>query len=141
MGGLGCKHRCRSPTPTHQAHPLWPTPKLPLSRRQPPPPAGYGDESAGLPAIDNMEQFFKDQLDNRMANGRPPMQISLYYEWCACAPPRRQHPTLPAPASLQPGTVQDSSNPSLTCPTALALHRPLHTLWARTAPTRRPQAG
>lgn len=30
-----------------------------------------------------MEQFFKDQLDQRMANGRPPMQISLYYEWCA----------------------------------------------------------
>lgn len=45
--------------------------------------AGYGITTAGLPAIDDMEQFLKDQLDSRLANGRSPMQISLFYEWCA----------------------------------------------------------
>lgn len=45
--------------------------------------SGYGITTAGLPAIDDMEQFLKDQLDSRLANGRSPMQISLFYEWLA----------------------------------------------------------
>lgn len=34
-----------------------------------------------MPAIPDMEQFFKDQLDAKLKNGRAPMQISTHYGW------------------------------------------------------------
>ena len=44
-------------------------------------PADYGDTVAGLPAVGDMFTFFKDQLENRMATSKAPMQISTFYEW------------------------------------------------------------
>lgn len=51
-----------------------------------PPPmrlrADYGDTEAGLPAVPDMFALFKSQLDQRLAGGRAPLQISTFYEWC-----------------------------------------------------------
>lgn len=40
-----------------------------------------GDTEAGLPAISDMTQFLKDQLDGHLKNGRTPMQLSMHYGW------------------------------------------------------------
>ena len=34
-----------------------------------------------MPPIDDVEAFFKEQLDGHLKNGRTPMQISTHYGW------------------------------------------------------------
>lgn len=34
-----------------------------------------------MPPIEDMEAFLNGQLDDRLANGRPPLQISTHYGW------------------------------------------------------------
>lgn len=45
----------------------------------------YGDTQAGLPAVPDMYALFKSQLDQHLAGGHTPLQISTFYEWCVPA--------------------------------------------------------
>ncbi|KAL4434794.1 hypothetical protein ABPG77_005321 [Micractinium sp. CCAP 211/92] len=46
----------------------------------------FGDTEAGLPPMPDMFSLFKSQLDQHVAGGRTPLQISTFYEWLSVKP-------------------------------------------------------
>ncbi|KAL4431616.1 hypothetical protein ABPG77_001458 [Micractinium sp. CCAP 211/92] len=48
--------------------------------------SNYGDTELGLPAIPDLFELLKGQLDGRIAGGRGPFQISTFYEWLSVKP-------------------------------------------------------